>query len=117
MTSMDLQADIQQLADLHRDCMAKAEDFVAETKSRGEEFKALAEAKRVIKEATGGAKKLRTSRLRSHSPTLAPCFYRRFGAHRSSEVCEGARAQTICQTLSTRGAHDIGDAFWLWGPL
>ena len=35
--------------------MAKAEDFEAETKSCGEELKALAEAKRVIKGATSGA--------------------------------------------------------------
>ena len=50
---MDLKAVIQQLADLHRDCMAKAEDFEAETGSRGDELKAFAEAKRVIKDATG----------------------------------------------------------------
>merc|ERR1719408_42955 len=42
------------LADLHKDCMEKAQDFEAETKSRGEELKALAEAKKVIKEATEG---------------------------------------------------------------
>merc|ERR1719506_3230388 len=35
--------------------MTKAEEFEEETKSRGEELKALAEARRVIKEATGGA--------------------------------------------------------------
>jgi len=35
--------------------MTRAQDFEAETKSRGEELKALAEAKRIIKEATGGA--------------------------------------------------------------
>jgi len=55
VTSKDLKGDIQQLADLHHDCMTKAEDYEAETKSRGEELAALAEAKKVIKEATGGA--------------------------------------------------------------
>merc|ERR1719456_485224 len=54
VTSKALAADIKALADLHQDCMEKAEDFEAETKSRGEELKALAEAKKVIQEATGG---------------------------------------------------------------
>merc|ERR1719428_1984337 len=35
--------------------MTKAEDFESETKSRDEELAALAKAKAVIKEATGGA--------------------------------------------------------------
>jgi len=43
------------LATLHADCMKGAEDFEAETKSRGEELKALATAKKVITETTSGA--------------------------------------------------------------
>merc|ERR1712194_818137 len=39
-------------ATLHHDCMTKAANFEAETKSRGEELKALATAKKIIKEAT-----------------------------------------------------------------
>merc|ERR1719389_1490405 len=35
--------------------MTKAQDFEAETASRGEELKALAQAKKIITEATGGA--------------------------------------------------------------
>merc|ERR1719463_478637 len=54
VTSKALAADIKALADLHQDCMTKAEEFEAETKSRGEELKALAMAKKVIQEATGG---------------------------------------------------------------
>merc|ERR1719379_488831 len=44
----------KELADLHADCMQKAQDFEMEVKSRAEELKALAEAKKVIKESTGG---------------------------------------------------------------
>merc|ERR1719171_2593293 len=44
----------KELADLHADCMEKAQDFEMEVKSRAEELKALAEAKKVIKEPTGG---------------------------------------------------------------
>jgi len=55
VTSKALSADIATLADLHKDCLTKAQDFEAETKSRSEELKALAEAKKILKETTGGA--------------------------------------------------------------
>merc|ERR1719382_159457 len=55
VTSADLAEDEKTLATLHADCMKGAEDFEAETKSRGEELKALATAKKVIVEATAGA--------------------------------------------------------------
>merc|ERR1719185_55204 len=58
VTSKDLSEDVSTLATLHQDCMRGAEDFEAETKSRGEELKALATAKKVIKETTGGAEEL-----------------------------------------------------------
>merc|ERR1719506_510011 len=55
VTSKDLAEDISTLATLHQDCMKGAEDFEAETKSRGEELKALSTAKKVITETTSGA--------------------------------------------------------------
>merc|ERR1719191_346685 len=55
VTSADLSEDTSTLATLHRDCLQGAEDFEAETKSRGEELKALATAKKVITDATSGA--------------------------------------------------------------
>merc|ERR1719401_3183542 len=55
VTTADLDEDIKALATLHQDCMTGAEDFEAETKSRGEELKALATAKKIIVEATSGA--------------------------------------------------------------
>jgi len=58
VTSKALAASTQALADLHAECMEKAEEFEAETKSRGQELKALAEAKRVIKEASMGAEEI-----------------------------------------------------------
>jgi hypothetical protein len=48
-TSADLAADTQSLADLHHDCMTRASDYEDETKSRGEELKALATAIRSLK--------------------------------------------------------------------
>jgi chromosome segregation ATPase len=58
VTTKSLKGDGGSLDDLHQTCMTKAQDFEAETKSRGEELKALADAKKVISETTGGATKL-----------------------------------------------------------
>jgi chromosome segregation ATPase len=55
VTSADLEEDLKTKATLHSDCMNGAEEFELATKSRGEELKALATAKKVIKETTGGA--------------------------------------------------------------
>jgi len=55
--SADLADDIATKGTLHQDCMAAAEEFELNTKSRGEELNALATAKKVIVEATGGAAK------------------------------------------------------------
>jgi len=57
-TTKDLKVDTRALSDLHKDCMTKAQDFEAATKSRGEEVKALAEAKKIIQETTGASEKL-----------------------------------------------------------
>lgn len=58
VTAKALAADVKDLADLHGECMKKAQSYEDETKSRGEELKALAEAKKVVKETTGGAESL-----------------------------------------------------------
>jgi len=50
-----LAQDVSDLGSLHADCMAKAEDFEAEVTSRGEELKALAMAKKAVKDNAGGA--------------------------------------------------------------
>merc|ERR1719482_2521038 len=55
VTKKDLAEDIKQLAETHQECMTKATDFEAETASRGEELKVIAQAKKIIIEATGGA--------------------------------------------------------------
>merc|ERR1719272_1530369 len=54
-TSKDLAADIDTKNGLHQECMDGAEEFELSTKSRGEELNALATAKKIIVEATGGA--------------------------------------------------------------
>merc|ERR1719265_1874807 len=55
VTTKDLAEDQSTLKTLHQDCMTGADDFQAETKSRGEELAALAQAQKILKEAIGGA--------------------------------------------------------------
>jgi len=54
VTTKDFKGGAEAKATLHHECMSKAEDFEAETKSRGEELGALAGAKKAIVDATGG---------------------------------------------------------------
>merc|ERR1719313_853746 len=58
VTSKDLAEDKKTKATLHSGCLGKATDFESTTKSRGEELSALAAAKKVIAESTGGADSL-----------------------------------------------------------
>jgi len=55
VTTADLAEDKSTLGSLHHDCMTKANEFEAETKSRGEELGALAQAKKIVIEATSMA--------------------------------------------------------------
>jgi len=55
VTSKELEGDLATKEDLHQNCLSKAQDFELETKSRAEELKALADAKKVLTESTGGA--------------------------------------------------------------
>merc|ERR1719453_1072848 len=71
VTSKDLAEDTSTLATLHQDCMKGAEDFEAETRSRGEELKALATAKKVITETTSGAADQSYSFLQTSRSTLS----------------------------------------------
>jgi len=54
-TSSDLAQDIKVETDLHQQCMTTAQDFEAEVRSRAEELKALAAAKKALTENTGAA--------------------------------------------------------------
>merc|ERR1719198_6753 len=55
ITQKDLAEDTKQLKEIHMDCMTKSEEFEQETKNRGEELKALAQAKKVVTEMASGA--------------------------------------------------------------
>merc|ERR1719230_1974621 len=70
-TKKDLAEDIKSLATLHHDCMAKASDFETETVTRGEELKALATAKKIIKEATGAASFLQINQQSARTQSVS----------------------------------------------
>merc|ERR1740120_614991 len=55
VTTKELSEDKAAKAEVHQQCEAAAATFAAESKSRDEELAALAEAKKIIVEATGGA--------------------------------------------------------------
>jgi len=55
VVTKQLNEDLTQRADTHHDCMTKAQDFETETMERGEELKAIATAKKIVQETTGGA--------------------------------------------------------------
>jgi len=58
MTQKSLAEDEKTMSTLKQDCLMKAQDYEAETKSRGEEIKALLEAKKAITDMTSGASDL-----------------------------------------------------------
>lgn len=54
-TTVDLKEGVKELEELHHSCLGKATDYEEETKSRDEELGALAQAKKILAETTGGA--------------------------------------------------------------
>jgi hypothetical protein len=79
----ELEEDKKALSQLHHECMARAADFEDETKSRNEEMKALAVAKKVLKEMTGDAEKATYSDLAQVS------FLQTKSQHKSTNTLPG----------------------------
>ena len=73
VTSKDLKSNLGS----SRTCTTmKAEDFEVEAKSRGDDSKALAGARRVINDATGGAEQIAYGLKQVLLPALA-CYFKR----------------------------------------
>jgi len=113
VTSADLAEDIKDLASLHQECMTGAEDFEAETKSRGEELKALATAKKIIVEATSGAQDISYSFVQvsmSSGADLANFEAVRFVRDLAQKQKSTALAQLASRMVSAmRGSHRAGE--------
>eukprot|EP00429_Kryptoperidinium_foliaceum_P019406 CAMPEP_0176045870 /NCGR_PEP_ID=MMETSP0120_2-20121206/22773_1 /TAXON_ID=160619 /ORGANISM="Kryptoperidinium foliaceum, Strain CCMP 1326" /LENGTH=693 /DNA_ID=CAMNT_0017379279 /DNA_START=83 /DNA_END=2162 /DNA_ORIENTATION=- len=101
-TSKDLAADIETKGTLHHDCMTKAADFEAETKSRGEELKALATAKQVITEAVSGAASFVQVARTSHSDMTVVRMVRGL-AHKEGSAALAQLASRMAAVMRQRG--------------
>jgi len=106
VTSKALAEDEKALAELHHDCMTKASEFEAETKSRGEELKALATAKKVINESTGGAAELSYSFMQVASSESAPYASIRFIRDLARKQKSNVLAQ-LAMKMSALSGKDI----------
>jgi len=102
MTSEELKSDTEAKAELHQSCMTKAEDFEAETKSRGEELTALATAKQVIQESTGGAEKASYSFLQTARSTAASGHFAILGVVRT--LAQKHNSPALAQLAQRMGA-------------
>jgi len=86
VTSKDLAEDLDVKGNLKADCLMKSQDFEAETKSRGEELKAIGQAKKVIAESTSGAESI--------SYSGAASLFQVDNLRQLSGALTGARLQT-----------------------
>jgi len=114
VTSKELSTDIDAKADLHHACMTKAEEFEAETNSRGEELKAMAEAKKVIKESTTGADAISYSFVQVSAESGAQLANNeavrivRDLAHEQNSLGLAQLAQRMASVVSSNSADPFG---------
>merc|ERR1719247_815145 len=110
VSTKDLNEDEAALNTLHHDCMTGAEDFEAETKSRGEELKALATAKQIIQEATAGAAEQSYSFLQQQMSSGADLAnfeavrYVRDLAHKTKDASLAQLAQRMAVAMRAGGS-------------
>jgi len=122
-TTKNLDEDVLALSELHHECLTKAQDYESETKNRGEELTAIATAKKVIEETTGGAaglsyglnqvsflqrsesgglqvvRFLREFAKKQHFPALAQLSMRMDAAIRASEGDPFAKVKGLIQDM------------------
>merc|ERR1719220_1343595 len=114
VTSKELAADIKTKGSLHQDCLSKASAVQAETKSRGEELKALAKAKQIIAEATGGGSFGQLSLLQVGRSKLASGkdLHRYEAVRIIRDLARKQHSSALVQLASQMaGAMNSGDAF------
>lgn len=113
VTSKDLAEDVKALAETHSLCMTTAEDFEAAVKSRSEELEALASAKKVIKETTGGAEELsygldQVSFIQAQAQSSRPVAVVRFMlelARKKNSKSLAQLAHRISSTIRVKTSH------------
>jgi hypothetical protein len=101
VTSKDLAEDIKTLSGLHGNCMTRAQDFEAATKSRAEELGALAAAKKAIAEATGGAASQTYSLIQINSALASGADLAKFEAVRMvKDLARKTKSAALAQLAS-----------------
>eukprot|EP00811_Abedinium_folium_P032334 NODE_5388_length_1776_cov_3.241358.p1 GENE.NODE_5388_length_1776_cov_3.241358~~NODE_5388_length_1776_cov_3.241358.p1 ORF type:complete len:575 (-),score=163.36 NODE_5388_length_1776_cov_3.241358:50-1582(-) len=134
VTSKTLADNQKMAASLGEDCETKHQAYAAEVKSRAEELTALAEAKKVIAETTGGAKAISYSeaqvsflqQVQSNLKTSADLanfevvqFVRKLAKEQQSEtlVQLGRRIASVIQAGSAAGADPFAKVKGLLSDL
>jgi hypothetical protein len=97
----EITADTKKLKDLQRECMTKAEEFQAAQAERSGELEALATAKKILKEKTGGAAK-RAYDLLEESPGFVQLSARN---SRRDEVV--GLLQELSKSTQARGLSEL----------
>jgi hypothetical protein len=97
----EISADTKKLKDLQRECMTKAEEFQSAQTERSGELEALATAKKILKEKTGGAAK-RAYDLLEESPGFVQLATRH---SRSDEVV--GLLQELSRTVQVRELSEL----------
>jgi DNA repair exonuclease SbcCD ATPase subunit len=104
VTAKDLATDTKDLSDLHHNCMKKAQEFEAETKSRGEELEALATAKKIISETTGGAASQSYSFLQTRARSDAEDQAKLDAVHYVRELSKQTNSLELAQLSERMGS-------------
>jgi hypothetical protein len=98
----EISADTKKLKDLQRECMTKAEEFESAQSERSGELEALATAKKILKEKTGGAAKRAYDLLEEESPALVQVSVR--DTRRDQVV---GLLQELSKTVQARGLSEL----------
>merc|ERR1719502_821874 len=99
----ELAADTTKLKDLQRECMTKAEEFEAAQSERSNELEALATAKKILKEKTGGAAKRAYDLLEESPPSFVQVATRHSG--RRDEVV--GLLQELSKSVQGKGLSEL----------
>jgi len=98
----EIAAATKKLKDLQHECMTKAEDHETEQKERSEELTALATAKKIIKEKTGGASKRAYDELQTDAPTDADASFLQIRSRTHTEIRARTRTGVKARQIKDR---------------
>jgi len=103
VTMKDVSEDEESSSDLRHDCLTRSQDFELETKSRGEELKAIAAAKKAVKEAVNSASFLQLSS--SDEPAKLVFHYVRNLARKQDSKALAQLASRISSAIHMSSGH------------